>query len=150
MKQIAHEIDDNALFQKACALLARREHSARELNDKLIRHASPARVAALIERLIDRGLQSDERFAEQLCRTRVNAGRGPQRIRADLRRAAVADALIASAMDAYRHQWRELAETARSKKFGAEAPQDYPTWARQARFLVQRGFNERDLPPPPG
>ena len=149
MKKPAHEIDDNALFQKACALLARREHSARELGDKLVKHASPERVAALIERLAERGLQSDERFAEQLCRSWVNAGKGPLRIRAELRRAALTDELIAHTLDAYRNRWPELAEAARSKKFGPEVPRDFPAWARQARFLTQRGFGERDLPARP-
>ncbi|MEM7195912.1 MAG: hypothetical protein AAF402_13235, partial [Pseudomonadota bacterium] len=40
----------------------------------------------------------------------------------------------------FEDQWCSLAEEARVKKFGTELPVNYPDWARQARFLQQRGF----------
>ena len=76
-------------------LLARREHSARELSHKLkSRDYDEVSIQAVIESLIDEGLQSDDRFAEQFTRSRVEKGYGPIRIRQELRERGIADSPI--------------------------------------------------------
>ena len=43
-------------------------------------------------------------------------------------------------MSDYETKWPTLAAEVRCRKFGEQAPASYKDWARQARFLQQRGF----------
>ena len=51
-----------------------------------------------VAQLVDDGLQSDERFTEAFVRSRINQGKGPARIRADLRERGINDAVIADGL----------------------------------------------------
>jgi len=121
--------------------LARREHCRAELLDKLARFGFDIATAEeAVTQLGTDGLQSDARFAEAFVRTRINQGKGPARIRADLRGRGLDAASVDAAIDAAGEDWAALARDVRLKKFGAEAPSDYPEKARQMRFLQSRGF----------
>ena len=127
--------------KKAMDLLARREHGVAELEKKLAASGFEADVAAdAVHQLREEGLQSDRRFAESLVQSRINQGKGPLRIQADLGErgipAALSDEIIAAAAP----DWYALAKDVRSKKFGTEAPSDFKEKARQMRFLQYRGF----------
>lgn len=162
--------DALALRRYAMDLLARREHSRLELEEKLRRHcgraqaahradapnpdaeieadadARPSNTEALIQRTLDQleqdGLQSDARYAEVLIRSRVNRGQGPLRIRADLRQRGLDAAAVDVLIEGYEDAWPELAAQVISKRFGEESAGDRREWARRARFLASRGFPE--------
>lgn len=128
-------------YPVAIALLARREHGARELARKLRDKAFDAEaVAACIARLQQERLQSDARYAESYVRMRSGKGCGPLRIRAELAERGVGDEFIEPPLDELAGQWPELAERARRKRFGSKLPKDFAERARQARFLQYRGF----------
>ncbi|MEZ5558400.1 MAG: regulatory protein RecX [Pseudomonadales bacterium] len=128
-------------YDRAVGLLAQREHSARELTRKLTsRDIDPDLVGRVVADLAERNLQSDERFAESFLHSRVGRGQGPLRIRTDLRQRGIDDELIDAVMTLPGSYWREVAEAARRKRFGSDAPADRREWTRQARFLAQRGF----------
>jgi len=128
-------------YPRAMALLAQREHSARELERKLCdKGFSPALVAECIARLQQERLQSDVRYAESYVHMRTGKGYGPLRIRAELAERGVADEFIAPPLEEMTGQWAELAEQARRKRFGNRLPKDFQERARQARFLQYRGF----------
>ncbi|WP_127476329.1 regulatory protein RecX [Sulfurivermis fontis] len=134
-----HQQDDP--YPRAIALLAQREHSARELERKLCDKGFPSgRVAECIARLQQERLQSDARYAESYVHLRAGKGYGPLRIRAELAERGVADEFIAPPLEEMDGQWSELAEQARRKRFGNKLPQDFQERARQARFLQYRGF----------
>ena len=58
--------------------LARREHSRLELYQKLKqRQFEPDVINSELNKLLDEGLQSDERFAEAFLRSRIDKGKGP-------------------------------------------------------------------------
>ena len=121
--------------------LARREHARGELLAKLTGFGFETGVAEeAIASLADDGLQSDERFVEAFVRSRVQRGKGPMKIRAELREHGVDDALIDAGLDEAAADWCELARAVREKKFGAGVPADFATKARQMRFLQSRGF----------
>ena len=127
--------------KKAMDYLARREHARGELLNKLARFGFEPEVAAdAIEGLIEDGLQSDERFAEAFVRSRINQGKGPGRIRADLNQRGIAAALVDEALAESGQDWFALAREVRLKKFGAACPTDFKEKARQIRFLRSRGF----------
>ena len=117
-------------------LLARREHSQRELRDKLLQRGFAADlVEQVVAELAGEGLQSDSRFAEAYLRQRRERGYGPLRIRQDLQQRGIADALITASMAGHERDWPELAWQARRKRFGDEPPADLRERARLRRRL---------------
>jgi len=127
-------------------LLARREHSRRELRTKLIsRNYSPADVDAVLKQLVEEGLLSDERFAEAYVASCLRKGHGPKRIRKELEERGVADVIIAEHLEQTEIDWSELAVTVRYKKFGDESVSNFREWARQAKFLQYRGFTNGQI-----
>jgi len=135
------------LRDRAVGLLARREHSRRELVRKLISKTRSAgveaeRIECVVDALAEAGLQSDTRAAEMLVRSRIERGQGPLRIRADLRERGLAgetaDLLLEAEVDAWPQRLQALIE----RRFGTDSPPDGREWARQARFLASRGFPE--------
>ena len=135
------EDDAAAAREAAVRLLARREHSTRELEHKLAeRGFEAATVSAVLGELVAEGLLSEERFAEAFVASRIDKGSGPRRIQAELRERGLTDELIARYVDFSDRQWRERAVQVRRKRFGAQAPDELRERARQARFLQYRGF----------
>lgn len=123
-------------------MLARREHSQRELRTKLEQAGcDEPEIRDVVERLRQQNYQNDARFAGMLLRARVAHGYGPARIRAELRShgldAADIDSLIACAdVD-----WSVLARALVLRKYGSALPADYAERARRAQFLSRRGFD---------
>ena len=123
--------------------LARREYGEHELVRKLADKGYKRSVVEdEIARLGEEGLQSDTRFAEAFVQSRINQGKGPVRIRADLAGRGIRDGVIEGAIEAAGCDWYELAEHERVKKFGSEVPNDFKEKARQMRFLQYRGFEQ--------
>ena len=133
------------LVDRAYKMLMRREYSAEELRKKFRNLASQQIVESAIERLISLNAQSDERYAEMLCRARYNAGKGPVRIKYDLSQQKISGEIIESAMADYDGKWKPLADEIRIRKFGESPPENYAEWSRQARFLQQRGFSSAQI-----
>jgi regulatory protein len=132
--------------RKAMDFLARREYGQAELVKKLADKGYKRSVAEdEIARLADEGLQSDTRFAESFVQSRINQGKGPVRIRADLSQRGIRDGVIEGAIEAADVDWFELAEAERVKKFGAEVPAEFREKARQMRFLQYRGFEQDQI-----
>ncbi|MCY4149773.1 MAG: regulatory protein RecX [Gammaproteobacteria bacterium] len=135
----------NSLVAKAYRLLVKREYSHHELLQRFLKQASRQVCDEAMRQLVSQGAQSDERFAESLCRSRHAAGKGPVLVRYELQKHQVNEELIEMAMEPYANEWKELAEKVRKKKFGDEVPKEYPALARQLRFLQQRGFGRAEL-----
>jgi len=126
----------------AMNLLARREHSLRELRGKLKRRfADESMIDEQLLRLVTQRLQSDVRFAESYLRQRIDRGYGPVRLREELRERGVSDADIETAFAELDVDWGSHAAAVMEKKFGASLPRDFKEKARRARFLQYRGFS---------
>lgn len=124
-------------------MLAAREHARAELARKLAAKGhDTAAVEPVLDELERRKLLSDARFAEQYIALRVRRGYGPLRIRAELRERGVDPALVVSSLDHGGYDWRAFLHDVRIRRFGDQAPTGRKEQARQARFLVQRGFPE--------
>ena len=135
-----------AIRKRAMDLLARREHAYAELVAKLKKREHAADdIEIVLDELADDGLQSDIRYAEAAVANKARRGIGPVRIRAELRGAGVGDAEIEAALAEAGMDWDACAEAARRKRFGAELPPDFPTKAKQMRFLQRRGFDADQL-----
>lgn len=131
---------ERSLRERALGFLARREHSRAELRRKLAPHAgSPGELDALLDDLVRRKLLSEERFAE--ARAHVLSRKfGAARIERDLRARGVSVEQAASATRESRATEFERARGVWQRKFGTPAT-DLKERARQARFLLSRGFS---------
>jgi regulatory protein len=126
----------------ALALLARREYARGELSTALQRKGyASGIVAEALSELAGEGLLNDVRYAESLVRQLAGRGQGPVRIRQALHEAGISPDLTAAALDAG-GDWHALATETRRRRFGAEAPSEWPERARQMRFLQYRGFSK--------
>jgi len=126
--------------------LARREHGRSELLEKVTRFGFDADVADdAVAQLVEDGLQSDVRFADAFVRSRINQGKGPAKIRADLREKGVNDGVTEGGIRDAEQDWYALAVEVRLKKFGAERPAEFKEKARQMRFLQSRGFEQDQI-----
>ncbi len=138
--------DPKEARKKAMDYLARREHGRSELFNKLTRFGFEADVADdAVARLVEDGLQSDVRFVDAFVRSRINQGKGPAKIRADLRDKGVNDGVTEDGIREADQDWYALAIEVRLKKFGAERPAEFKEKARQMRFLQSRGFEQDQI-----
>jgi len=125
----------------AMNLLARREHSVRELRNKLKRRfPDHSMIDDQIARLTGQNLQSNLRFAECYARERIGRGYGPVRVREELRERGASALDVEAAMKELQVDWFAVASEVIVKKFGALAPSDIKERARRARFMQYRGF----------
>ena len=120
--------------RQALRLLARREHSGRELRAKLRARGYPeAATAAALQRLRAEGLQSDERYAEARARALIARGCGSLRVAAELSGQGVPAAALAAAVAAARAGELERACAALRARAGRSREQ-------ALRFLLGRGY----------
>ena len=134
--------DPRDAFAKGIGLLARREHSARELKAKLaVRGHADGEVRDAVDRLKDRSYQSDDRFAASLARSRAGQGYGPLRITLELKSHGLTAVAIRATLDATECDWQASAAAQMRKRFGRAAPGDATERARRAQFLLRRGFD---------
>lgn len=138
--EAAHRVYQ-AAYERAVRYLAAREHSERELLNKLrARDVEGELACRVLGDLKSRNLQSDARFAEEFVRSRVGRGHGPIRIRQELARRGIADDLLEDVLTRSGEFWVRIAAQAREKRFGEILPEERGDWNRQARFLAARGF----------
>ncbi len=122
--------------------LAQREYGFVELVERGVRDLDLSRdeAEATVQRLLDDGLQSDERFVESLVRSRLRKGQGPLKIRADLQSRGIEDPVINEALDQAEVDWFEAARARLLAKFGDAATDDPKEQARRLRFLASQGY----------
>lgn len=133
--------DPEAAVERLLQWLSTREHSRGELEQKLLAAGYAADVvASCLDRLADRGLQSDERFVETFVESHLRRGWGPQRIRQGLTQRGVTGEEAARCLDLGPAEWHRLMVAAHDKRFGSALPTTTQERVRRARFLEYRGF----------
>ena len=144
------DIKPSIVRRAAMDLLSRREHSSYEIVVKLTRRFGdyPELFEQEVSKLTGEGLQSDRRLAEAFIRARTNRGRGPVKIKMELRAKQVGDEIISIAFEECGVDFSALAQSVAVRKFGG-APgkatdigmMDIKTKAKISRFMQQRGFS---------
>ncbi|PXV58555.1 regulatory protein [Dyella jiangningensis] len=133
--------DKPSAYSKALGMLARREHSRRELKLKLRQKGYEGDEAGeALDRLGEQRYQDDDRFAEVLVRSRVSQGYGPMRVRAELKNHGLSDARIRAVLDQAEVDWEASALAQLRRRFGGGSAPDRDEKARRAQFLLRRGF----------
>lgn len=139
----------DALKAKALDLLARREHSVKELGEKLSRRpgADPDTVREVVQELAARELVSDDRYAAAWARDAVRLDpRAERLVVTELVEKGVPAALAARAVrGAFEEEGvddRSLARSLAEKRLGRLEGLDHAArWRRLAGYLQRRGFD---------
>jgi regulatory protein len=127
-------------YDKALGLLARREHSRRELKTKLRQGGYEGdETSAAIDRLGEQQYQDDDRFGEMLLRSRIAQGYGPMRLRVELKSHGMADARIRELLEAADVDWDVTAAAQLRRRYGG-GTNDPVERNKRAQFLLRRGF----------
>ena len=137
---------ETTALQRAVGFLARREHSQHELRWKLSgRDYSEEEIKSALQRLIEKGLQSDERFTQAYIESRHQRGHGPFKIAAELKQRGVDEALVEQLINSEDFDWFEHALQVYQKKYAGKPFTDYKDQAKRSRFLQQRGFSSEHI-----
>jgi len=133
-----------SLKARALRYLATREHSRLELARKLSRYAQEGDdVEALLDALEAGKFLSNSRFSESLINRRAS-NFGNNRLLFELQSHGIAeDAIEQMRIDLEENEIIRACEVWR-KKFN-HLPADTREWAKQMRFLQQRGFSHRAI-----
>jgi len=122
-------------------LLARLEHSRRELLDKLaLRGFDRDEVEPVIDQIAEQNWQNDARYAEAYVRQRIQNGYGPMRIRYELQQRGINDADL-DAQAEEQGGWQNVLLDVYSRKYDDEKSLTQNEWLKRSRFLQQRGFS---------
>jgi len=128
-----------SLRERALRHLSRRDYSRAELAVKLAPYGSDEEIEAILNRMGELSLQSDARMAENWVNS--HAGRfGRARLQNELTRRGLARELIEEAlMNSDMPSELERAHAVWQSRYSV-LPAEAREWARQARFLLARGF----------
>ncbi|MFC0398336.1 recombination regulator RecX [Paraburkholderia rhizosphaerae] len=130
-----------SLKSRAIAYLSRREYSRTELSRKLQPFVEEGNsLDSLLDTLEQEGWLSDSRFTESLVHRRASR-LGANRIVGELKRQGVGSSLIEETAAQLRETELARAQAVWRKKYG-QLPETPAERAKQARFLVARGFSQ--------
>ena len=128
-----------SLKGRALRLLSQREHSRKELEQKLKPHEeTPGELAEALDFLVAKDFINEKRVVDSVVNRR-SSKLGAARVRQELMAKGLPADDIAEAVEAMRGTELERALVVWRKKFGAP-PSDASERGKQVRFLVSRGF----------
>ena len=134
-----------AIYNKALDIISRREHSQKELTDKLVkRYEIPELVNSVIRNLIEKNLLNDFRFTQTYVAARKRKGFGPKKIGYELVFRGINENTASEVIDA-EGGWNEAALKAFNKKFKAGIGKNFKEQNKQKVFLQNRGFSFQEI-----
>lgn len=134
-----------AIYNKALDIISRREHSQKELSDKLIKKFNiPELVDSVIHGLLEKNLLNDYRYSESYVVARKRKGFGPKKIGYELVSRGVNENIVSEVIGA-EGGWNEAALKAFNKKFKAGIAEDFKEQNKQKVFLQNRGFSFQEI-----
>ena len=134
-----------AIYNKALDIISRREHSKKELTDKLAKkYDFPELVDSVIYGLLEKNLLNDYRYSESYVVARKRKGFGPKKIGYELISRGVNENTVSEVIDA-EGGWNDAALKAFNKKFKAGIGEDFKEQNKQKVFLQNRGFSFQEI-----
>ena len=129
-----------SLRARALRMLARREYSRQELNERLIASgADTAEIGNVLDEFDDKGWLSEKRFVDAVVQARRRRF-GTVKVLTELKAKGVSEEGLVQAREALAKSEVESARSVWQKKF-RHKPASFAERARQTRFLQGRGFS---------
>ena len=133
------------IYNKALDIISRREHSEKEIREKLYKKFNDHKVSELVvTSLIEKGLVNDHRFAEMYIIVRKRKGFGPKKIAYELLAKGVSDDISSQALNE-EGGWRIAALNAFNKKYKNGIADNFKEMNKQKIFLQNRGFTFEEI-----
>ena len=136
---------ESRVREKALRLLARREHSRYELEQKLQGYHEHMDLDGLLDQLQSLGLQSDYRYFELLVRSKSNAGYGLKRIQQWAFLQGLSNDLLDDVLLQQNIDWFAVALQQKRKHFGVALAGDSISRSKQLKYLYNRGFSQDQI-----
>ena len=143
-KKATQLLDEKGLRHKVIELLARREDSYGELEEKLqLLTEDEAAMYRVLDWVVEMGLQCDKRFTNMFIRSKAISGYGPVRIRLELKQKHIAVDLIDIGFDEIEEEidWLQEVDRLIEKKSSNLDLADMKSKNKVMGFLQRRGFN---------
>ena len=135
----------NFIYNKALDLLSRREHSSKEIREKLLlRFDDNIIINSVITKLEENNLINNTRFAEAYVSSRKRKGFGPKKISFELLSKGVSESVANRVIDE-EGGWKRAAKLAFTKKFKNGLSSDVKDSLKQKSFLKNRGFGFKEI-----
>lgn len=126
----------------ALASLVMREHSVKELQDKLTRKEyKPESIEIVIQECLKDNYLNDQRFAEIYWRSRARKGFGPIKILMELKQKGIDSHMAQDASVQDELDFEEVIQAAYEKKFKGKSIKDFKDKLKRQNYLYQRGFD---------
>tara|TARA_B100000965_G_scaffold53599_1_gene40066 strand:+ start:4 stop:459 length:456 start_codon:yes stop_codon:yes gene_type:complete len=135
----------NIIYNKSLDLLSRREHSRKEVKEKLLlRYENTEQINIVLDKLVSNNLINDSRFAEAYVLNRKRKGFGPKKIIFELISKGVKES-IANEVVEIEGGWIEAARSAFKKKYKDDQNIETKEQLKQKTFLQNRGFGFKEI-----
>jgi len=135
----------NIIYNKSLDLLSRREHSRKEIKEKLLlRYENTEQINVVLEKLVSNNLINDSRFAEAYVLNRKRKGFGPKKIIFELISKGVKESIANEAVE-IEGGWIEAARSAFKKKYKDDQNIETKEQLKQKTFLQNRGFGFKEI-----
>jgi regulatory protein len=137
---------DTALIQhSALNYLSYRDHSKKELCDKLIKKFPREKIEEVLLKLETAGFINEKRYVENYIFARRQKGYGPYRINLELEKLGISPEIIAEQLEINDNAWLHDLKRLWQKHFKGHLPKDLKTKSKQMRFLYYRGFSAEQI-----
>lgn len=125
----------------ALASLSMREHSIKELTDKLTRKDyQQDSIEVVIKECLGFNYLNDQRFAEIYWRSRSRKGYGPNKILMELKQKGIDSKMAQQASLQDEIDFEDVIKKVYDKKFKRTKIKDFKDKAKRQNYLYQRGF----------
>ncbi len=141
--------DDERIRAKRRALyiLAQRDHSKKELYDKLIKNYPDDLCETVVDMMIEFGYIDEEKYTRKLYRSYVNKGWGKSKIRFELKRKGLPVSLIEQCEEEYNSEdyVEQIIQLVNKKYINKLDFSDYASVQRVTAAVARRGFDYEDI-----
>jgi regulatory protein len=125
----------------ALASLCMREHSIKEITDKLTRKEyQQDSIEIVIKECLKDNYLNEKRFSEIFWRSRARKGFGPNKIAMELKQKGISESMINETSYQEDLDFNAVIMTVYSKKFKGLKIKDFKDKAKRQNYLYNRGF----------
>lgn len=137
---------NKTVLHKGIDLLSRREHSVKELSNKLrIREYQEDEITEVLNFLVQEDYLNELRYTDSVYRTRKNKGYGKLYIENELSQKGIKQSMIAEVADDLDIDWYQHAESVYQKRYKDIEIIDQKDKAKRIRFMQYRGFSSDEI-----